>query len=117
MIDDFRPSDVGERFVWVMTADDEHRRAQLHCGEHAVEAARRAVGRFHQSDVGCEATACRFGHEGGIADPYLFGALAADGEGAVLIGYWNGLAGDAHRDRVVRWLAELDCDQTIDFDP
>ena len=23
----------------------------------------------------------------------------------------------AHRDRVVRWLAELDCDQTIDLDP
>lgn len=114
MIDDYRPSDVGERFVWIMSSDDGRGRVQLHCAEHAVEAARRAVRRFHRDDVSCRATECRFGHEGGNADPYLFGTRS--GDGALLIGYWSGLAGDAGRSRVERWLAELECGQAIDFE-
>lgn len=117
MVDDFRPSDVGSRFVWVATSDSGPSRAQLHCDEHAIEAARRAVARFSHRALHCTRTGCNNGEEAGNSDPFLFGSPGGGGNSAVLIGYWNGMAGDADYSRVERWLNELECGQIVDASP
>lgn len=114
MIEDVRATDAADRFVWVRTQDlPEEDHAELFCGPAAAEAARRAAATFPRSDVACDAASCTFAHEGGNATPYLFGAPNAEGTGALLIGFWDGLAGDVRRERLERWREELACGERV----
>lgn len=108
VVRDFQPTDASDRFVWARSQDDGNNTAQLLCGERAVEAARRAAPRFRGS-TGCSGIECSMGEEAGNSDPYLFAERTP--QGLRLIGYWNGMAGDASRERIEAWRSHLACDE------
>lgn len=110
IVHDFRPTDVGDRFLWISSP---HGNAQLHCGEHAIEAARRAVRGFDSEAFVCPDTRCFYAHEGGISDPTLVGERV--GTGVRLIAYWNAYAGDASDERIAQFFAELSCGEVATF--
>lgn len=116
IFDDYQLTDAGERFAWISS---EHENVQVHCGEHAAEAARRSIGvllrAFPRSDYTCTRTVCALNHEG-MSDPMLFASPVEGTDGVRLVAFWNGFAGDPTRARVDWYLRELDCGEIAPLD-
>jgi tRNA A-37 threonylcarbamoyl transferase component Bud32 len=114
IVDDLRPTDVADRFVWITAS----RRAQLHCDEHAAEAGRRAATRFATGRARCTLDECRLPDRDGSLDPRLFAEPVAPygaPRGARLIAFWNGPLGEADRASIDRWRRDLDCGEIVSF--
>jgi len=58
IVSDFRPSDVSPRFAWLSGG---HNNVQVHCDDHALTAAGRALIRFRHADYpDCRGLECRW---------------------------------------------------------
>jgi hypothetical protein len=109
--------DVADRFVWAVSRAE--RSVQLHCEAHAVEAARRAARITRNGDdprcyeSGHSGPACLDDRPGHQERPSLYFERGDDGRFR-LIGFWNGLLGDANREDIERWRRSAACGEVLD---